>query len=40
MRWRELLPGADWVEMEGIGHLPQLDDPHGTAELILSLTSR
>ena len=36
VRWRELLPGADWVEMEGVGHLPQLDDPPGTAELILS----
>ncbi len=38
VRWRELLPGADWVEMDGIGHLPQLDDPAATAELILSFT--
>lgn len=40
VRWRELLPDADWVEMDGIGHLPQLDDPHGTAELILGFISR
>lgn len=38
-RWRELLPDAEWVEMDGIGHLPQLDDPHGTAELILGVTT-
>lgn len=38
-RYREELPTAEWVEMPGIGHLPQLDDPHGTAELILDVTS-
>jgi pimeloyl-ACP methyl ester carboxylesterase len=31
-RW---LPHADWVELEGVGHCPQLDVPVETAELIL-----
>lgn len=39
-RYREQLPDADWVEMPGIGHLPQLDDPPATAELILEVTRR
>ena len=39
-RYRRDLPGAEWIEMPGIGHLPQLDDPHGTAELILEVTTR
>jgi pimeloyl-ACP methyl ester carboxylesterase len=34
------LPQADWVELDGIGHCPQLDIPHETAELILGFTSR
>jgi pimeloyl-ACP methyl ester carboxylesterase len=29
------LPNADWVELDGIGHCPQLDVPLETAELIL-----
>ncbi len=33
------LPNADWVELEGIGHCPQLDVPLETAQLILGLTS-
>jgi pimeloyl-ACP methyl ester carboxylesterase len=33
------LPHADWVELEGIGHCPQLDTPLVTAELILGLTA-
>ncbi len=33
------LPHADWVELEGIGHCPQLDVPLETAELILGFTS-
>ncbi len=28
------LPNADWVELDGIGHCPQLDVPLETAELI------
>ncbi len=32
------LPQADWVELEGIGHCPQLDVPVETAQLILGFT--
>jgi pimeloyl-ACP methyl ester carboxylesterase len=34
------LPHADWVELEGVGHCPQLDVPLETSELILSFTQR
>jgi pimeloyl-ACP methyl ester carboxylesterase len=34
------LPHADWVELEGVGHSPQLDVPLETAQLILGFTSR
>jgi ferritin-like metal-binding protein YciE/pimeloyl-ACP methyl ester carboxylesterase len=33
------LPHADWVELDGIGHCPQLDVPLETAQLILGHTS-
>jgi pimeloyl-ACP methyl ester carboxylesterase len=33
------LPHADWVELDGIGHCPQLDIPLETAQLILGLTA-
>ena len=33
------LPHADWVELEGIGHCPQLDVPVEAAQLILGITS-
>lgn len=33
-----LLPAADWVELEGVGHCPQLDVPLEAAELILGVT--
>jgi pimeloyl-ACP methyl ester carboxylesterase len=33
------LPRADWVELDGIGHCPQLDVPLETSQLILSFTS-
>lgn len=33
------LPHADWVELDGVGHCPQLDDPLLTAQLILGLTA-
>jgi pimeloyl-ACP methyl ester carboxylesterase len=36
----EHLPHADWVELEGIGHCPQLDVPLETAQLILGFTAR
>jgi pimeloyl-ACP methyl ester carboxylesterase len=31
------LPHADWVELEDVGHCPQIDVPLETAELILGL---
>ncbi len=34
----EWLPQADWVELEGVGHCPQLDVPLETAQLILGFT--
>jgi pimeloyl-ACP methyl ester carboxylesterase len=34
------LPRADWVELEGVGHAPQLDVPLETAQLIAGLTAR
>jgi pimeloyl-ACP methyl ester carboxylesterase len=34
------LPHADWAELEGVGHCPQLDVPLETAELILGFTAR
>jgi pimeloyl-ACP methyl ester carboxylesterase len=33
------LPHADWVELEGIGHCPQLDVPLEAAQLILGFTA-
>ena len=33
------LPHADWIELEGIGHCPQLDVPLETAQLILGFTA-
>ena len=41
VRFREdWLPQADWVELDGIGHCPQLDVPLETAQLILGFTAR
>jgi pimeloyl-ACP methyl ester carboxylesterase len=34
-RFRQEIGHADWVELDGIGHCPQLDVPLETAELIL-----
>ncbi|MGZ4201864.1 MAG: alpha/beta fold hydrolase, partial [Thermoleophilaceae bacterium] len=36
----EWLPQADWLELDGVGHCPQLDVPLETAELILGFSSR
>jgi pimeloyl-ACP methyl ester carboxylesterase len=33
------VPHAEWVELEGVGHCPQLDVPVETAQLILGLSS-
>jgi pimeloyl-ACP methyl ester carboxylesterase len=32
-------PHADWVELEGVGHCPQLDVPLEVAQLILGVTA-
>jgi pimeloyl-ACP methyl ester carboxylesterase len=37
-RYRRLVPQAEWVELDGIGHCPQLDVPLETAQLILGFT--
>jgi pimeloyl-ACP methyl ester carboxylesterase len=39
-RFRELVPEAEWIELEGTGHMPQIDVPAETADLILGLTAR
>jgi pimeloyl-ACP methyl ester carboxylesterase len=40
-RFREdWLPHADWVELDGIGHCPQLDVPLEAAQLIVGFTGR
>lgn len=33
------LPHADWVELDGVGHCPQLDVPLETAQLITGFTA-
>jgi pimeloyl-ACP methyl ester carboxylesterase len=35
----EWLPHADWVELDGVGHCPQLDVPVEAAQLILGFTA-
>jgi pimeloyl-ACP methyl ester carboxylesterase len=37
---QDWFPHADWVELEGVGHCPQLDVPLETAQLILEFTGR
>jgi pimeloyl-ACP methyl ester carboxylesterase len=37
---RDWLPQADWVELDGVGHCPQLDVPLETGQLILGFTAR
>lgn len=34
-RFRTMVPQADWIEIPGGGHLPQIDHPERTAELVL-----
>ena len=36
---KDWLPHADWVELDDVGHCPQLDVPLETAQLILGLTA-
>jgi pimeloyl-ACP methyl ester carboxylesterase len=35
---RDWLPHADWVELEGVDHCPQVDAPLEAAQLILRFT--
>jgi pimeloyl-ACP methyl ester carboxylesterase len=37
-RFRTLVPQADWVDIPGAGHLPQIDHPELTAELVLEVS--
>jgi pimeloyl-ACP methyl ester carboxylesterase len=39
-RFREGLWHADWVELDGVGHCPQLDVPVPAAQLILEFAAR
>ena len=40
VRYREeWLPHADWVELDDVGHCPQLDVPLETAQLVLGVTA-
>jgi pimeloyl-ACP methyl ester carboxylesterase len=39
VRLRRLLPEANWVVLDGLGHIPMSDDPDLVVELILSATS-
>jgi pimeloyl-ACP methyl ester carboxylesterase len=34
-RFRQMVPEAEWVVMDGVGHIPMSDDPDGVANLIL-----
>jgi pimeloyl-ACP methyl ester carboxylesterase len=38
--WRRVLPYAEWVELEGAGHVPMYDDPEGVTRAILDVTTR
>lgn len=35
----EWTPQAEWIELDGVGHCPQLDVPLETAEPILGFTT-
>jgi len=37
--WRGALSDAEWVELDGLGHLPHLEDPQGIARLVLEVTT-
>jgi len=39
LHYRAVLPHADWVLLDGIGHCPQLDVPVEAAQLILGFTT-
>jgi len=37
-RWRRLLPGAEWLELDDAGHVPMYDDPASCARVVLEFT--
>lgn len=37
--WRGALADAEWIELGGLGHLLQLDDPQRIARLVLEVTA-
>jgi pimeloyl-ACP methyl ester carboxylesterase len=39
-RFRRMTPQAQWVELDGLGHCPMLDDAPLTANTILELSQR
>jgi len=38
-RFYDLVPSAEWVELDGLGHIVQLDDPDRTVRTILEVTA-
>jgi pimeloyl-ACP methyl ester carboxylesterase len=38
-RARELIPGARWIVLDDVGHVPMLDDPQLVAQTILTATA-
>ena len=38
--YRRLVPNAEFVTLEGAGHVPMIDDPRRVTELILEVTAR
>ncbi|MFI4978150.1 MAG: alpha/beta fold hydrolase [Solirubrobacterales bacterium] len=39
-RARELIPGADFIVLQDVGHVPMLDDPQLVARTILAVTTK
>jgi pimeloyl-ACP methyl ester carboxylesterase len=39
-RLRDLLPNAEWIALDGLGHVPMSDDPQRVARVITEFTSR
>lgn len=37
--WKAVLPDADWVTLEGLGHVPMADDPALIAQTILEVST-
>ena len=38
-RMRQLLPNADWISLDGLGHMPMTDDPARISEVILEVSA-